>query len=269
MSSIGGNTLHSKPEPKLSILPNSENDKDLAIRKHSHLKAREISNKIHSKESFVSHGDWKRIVDGNIIIYYEPVTNVISSSLPDGYPIDMDDFLYTDYLQSSDSFHLNFTVCKINHLISKVRQQLDLHRHNQLGDDSSHSLSSNMKWNETDSFSQPSGISYRSESLSGTLFNRNAGVPNAMMEEDIDDSWSNIERLGHKENARQFLNDLSHNVLIKRKSMMNESHFDRINSSSTLMTRRSTSGTYCSSNDSSTILSELKNMLFDGVLMVC
>lgn len=229
-------------EPKRSILPNSEADKDTTIRKQSLAMAEAVTNRLHPRSAFATHADWRRVVDGNTILYFDPITNVISSTLPDGYPIEAEEFLYNDFIHSSDS-HLNTTVCSINRLFSKVREQLANRRYNG-GDNSSRSMSSNAKWRESDSFSQPSVISFRSE---GLLHSR-------LAHEDESEATADI-----KENAMMFLHDLNQSaypMTSKRRLNIMSELFDRTSSTSSMLSRRG--------EDSSSTLSELKYLLFDG-----
>lgn len=261
--SMGNNTIQSIPEPKRTIVPNTESDKDTIIREQSMEMAKAINKRLHPKTSFATHSDWKRVVDGHTILYYDPITNVISSTLPDGYPIDTEELLYDDFIHGNDEKCLNQTICTVNCLFSKVREQLEIRRHSiAVGEESSQSISSRQKWKESDSLSQPSGISNRSESgipshfstLSRNRVNRD------------EEAEGSIEHDG-SENVIGLFNDTihsSHGTPFKRRINMITDLFDRIGSSSSLLSKRNGSTASTVFDGSGNVLMELKSVLFDS-----
>lgn len=267
LRSIGGNTLPSKPEAKRSILPNTESDKDAAIRKQSLAIASLVTNRLHPQSAFVTHGDWRRVMDGDTVLYYDPITNVISSTLPDGYPIETEEFLFDNFIHGNGKNYLNDTVCRMNRLFSKVREQLENRRQCGLGnEESSRSVSSNPKWRESDSLSQPSGISNRSEGSSAA---HSTPLSSSRITKE-EDGEIGFDRTEIKENALQFLNDLSqsgHTPTNKRRMNTLSEHFDRVGAPTPLLSRRSTVSGGGYEGPLSTLL-ELKSILFESNICI-
>ena len=257
--------LQNKQESKRPVA-NSESDRDAIISKQSSDLAEMVTNKIHPTSGFVTHGDWRRVVAGDIILYYDPITNVISSTLPDGYPMECQEFLFDEFIHSNHSQYLNQIVCQVNRLFTRVREMLDYRREMGKGaDESSHSVSSAVKWHESDSLSQPSGISNRSESLtSHSLLPRNRGY------HEDDSETGSVDRTDIKENTMMFLSDLaqnSHGSVSKRRIDKLSEVFDRISSSSSLMSRRVVSSDSGNGGNESqyATLNELKTLLYEGI----
>lgn len=264
--SMGNNTIQSIPEPKRTIVPNTESDRDAIIRQQSMEMAKAITKRLHPKTSFATHSDWKRVVDGHTVLYYDPITNVISSTLPDGYPIDPDELLYDDFIHGNDEKCLNYTVCTVNCLFSKVREQLEMRRHTMAaGEESSQSISSRQKWKESDSLSQPSVVSNRSESGIPSHFST---LSRNRVNRDEDVEGGSIDRDGG-DNLIGLLNDTihsSHGTPFKRRINMITDLFDRIGSSSSLLSKRNGSTASTVFDGSGNVLMELKAVLFDGWL---